>query len=98
MRIEQTAVFARWLRKLKDLRARTQIVDRLETIEETGHFGDHKSLGAGIYELRIFAGPGYRLYYTMRGKTVVLLLVGGDKGCQERDIERARRLARMEKD
>lgn len=98
MRIEQTEVFARWFRKLKDHEARGQIVKRMQMIRLKGHFGDSKPLGSGLHELRIFAGPGYRIYYTMRGETLVLLLVGGDKSSQDRDIERARRLVMMDKE
>jgi putative addiction module killer protein len=61
---------------------------------ETGNLGDHKSVGGGVSELRIFIGKGYRIYYTIRDRKLVLLLCGGDKGSQSRDIEEARQLAK----
>jgi putative addiction module killer protein len=85
-------VFERWLRGLKDRDGRTRILQRLERLA-TGQFGDTKILGAGIAELRIHAGPGYRIYFTRQGDTVVILLTGGDKSSQERDIRRAKEIA-----
>ncbi|GGA92589.1 addiction module killer protein [Brucella endophytica] len=77
-----------WLRKLRDMQAKTAIIRRLNRLE-LGNFGDFKPLREGVYELRIDMGPGYRVYYAQSGKTVVLLLCGGIKKTQETDIERA---------
>ena len=78
-----------WLAKLKDKTAKAAVVRRSIRIE-LGDLGDHKSVGDGVSELRIDVGPGYRVYYGMVGRTVVLLLTGGDKGSQARDIARAK--------
>ncbi|MBY2984331.1 type II toxin-antitoxin system RelE/ParE family toxin [Rhizobium leguminosarum] len=83
----QTAEFQKWLRKLKDRNARDRIVTRIVRAE-AGSLGDHKFFD-GIGELRLDYGPGYRLYFAMQGHVVVILLCGGDKGSQERDIKRA---------
>ena len=91
-RIRQTATFRRWLRGLRDRQARRRIVARLDVVT-TGHFGDVRRVGVGISELRIDYGPGYRLYFSRRGAEIIVLLCGGDKGSQRRDIERAKRLA-----
>ena len=91
-RVEQTSTFARWIGKLRNLEAREQIDDRIKRLRH-GYLGDAKSVGDGVLELRIHAGPGYRVYFTRRGDTLILLLCGGDKGSQRRDIERAKRIA-----
>lgn len=83
----QTGEFQKWLRKLKDRNARDRIIARIVRAE-AGNLGDHKFFD-GIGELRIDYGPGYRLYFAMQGAIVVILLCGGDKGSQERDIKRA---------
>jgi putative addiction module killer protein len=90
--VRQTAEFSRWLRRLKDANAAARIVVRLRRIE-LGNPGDYKSLGAGLMEMRIDYGPGYRIYFTRRGPEIVILLCGGDKRTQPQDIDRARRLA-----
>lgn len=90
--VEQTDVFVRWLSGLRDLRARIAIGRRIERVA-AGSLGDVKSLGGAISELRVDVGPGYRLYFTMRGGVVVILLCGGDKRTQTADIRRARKLA-----
>lgn len=82
-------VFSEWFAQLADRNARARIADRLDRLEE-GNFGDSKSLGGGLFELRVHFGPGYRVYYAMIGRTCVLLLCGGDKRKQSSDIERAR--------
>ena len=92
MEVVYTRVFERWLKGLRDLRARASIVSRIERIEDA-NFGDHGSVGSGVSELRIDVGPGYRVYYTIRRNTVVVLLCGGDKSSQARDIRRARQMA-----
>lgn len=91
-RISQTAHFEAWLDGLKGLRARGAITDRLERVE-AGNLGDHASVGGGVSELRIHHGPGYRLYYTVRDRVVILLLAGGVKASQKRDIRRAQEMA-----
>ena len=84
--------FDKWLRKLKDVRGRARIVARLRSVE-LGNLGDVKSVGDGISEMRFHFSPGYRIYFTQRGDTIILLLVGGDKSSQRQDIKRAKALA-----
>ncbi len=86
--------FARWLRGLRDSQGRTRIEARLRRVELLGHLGDTKALGDGISEMRIYVRPGYRLYYTWRGSDMVVLLCGGEKDSQPRDIERAKEIAK----
>lgn len=90
--VRETPVFERWLSGLRDVAGRRRILQRLARLE-MGQFGDTKALGCGLHELRMTHGPGYRVYFTYRGQTIVLLLCGGDKGSQSRDIERAKALA-----
>ena len=82
-------VFGEWSVSLKDIRTRAKIVARVDRLA-AGNFGDCKSLGGGLFELRIDWGPGYRVYYALVGKSCVLLLCGGDKAKQSSDIKRAR--------
>ncbi len=89
LEIKQTDVFRTWMRKLRDLRANTVIVKRIERLT-LGNFGDHKRIDSKISELRIDYGPGYRIYYTQKGKEIVLLLIGGDKSTQKTDIQKAK--------
>jgi len=84
--------FTKWMCQLKDRRALGYIAARLDRLED-GHFGDSKALGEGVSELRIHHGAGYRIYFTRHADTVVVLLCGGDKGTQSRDIKRAKQLA-----
>ncbi|MEM9605398.1 MAG: type II toxin-antitoxin system RelE/ParE family toxin [Pseudomonadota bacterium] len=91
--IRQTDAFSGWLARLRDPTAVARVMTRLDRVA-AGQFGDVRSVGQGVSELRIHCGPGYRVYYTRRGDTVVLLLCGGDKASQRRDIARAHRLAR----
>ncbi|WP_165062947.1 type II toxin-antitoxin system RelE/ParE family toxin [Adlercreutzia sp. ZJ154] len=88
----QTEEFVKWLKRLKDIDARARINVRLKRIELTGNLGDAKSVGDGVYELRIDYGPGYRVYYSQRGKELLLLLIGGDKSSQQKDIEKAKKI------
>lgn len=90
--IQQTDTFSRWLRALRDLHARAGIVRRLSRAQ-AGNLGDVKSVGDGVSEMRVDVGPGYRLYFTRRGDALILLLCGGDKSSQARDIMLAKRLA-----
>ncbi len=87
-----TENFDHWLRKLKDKSGRLRILARIERMAR-GNPGDTKSVGQGVSELRLTIGPGYRIYYTQRGKQIVLLLCGGDKTTQQKDIATALRLA-----
>lgn len=82
--------FQEWLGNLRDATARRRILARLLRVE-SGHYGDYKPVGAGVNELRLFFGPGYRIYFGEDGDTIVVLLCGGDKDSQSRDIERAQR-------
>ena len=92
IKVLYTDVFERWLRRVRDQRARAAIVSRIERIED-GNFGDYGSVGGRVSELRIDVGPGYRVYYTIRRNTIVVLLCGGDKSSQGRDIRRAQQMA-----
>jgi putative addiction module killer protein len=87
--IRQTVVFADWLDGLRDAMAVKRIKQRLARVQ-IGLFGDAKSVGEGVSELRVDHGPGYRVYFSRRGDVVVILLCGGDKGSQRRDIVRAK--------
>jgi len=91
--IQQTDVFADWLVRLKDAKTKARILARLESVTQ-GNLGDTKVVGGGVRELRVHVGPGYRIYFTQTGQIVLLLLCGGDKSTQKRDIERAKRLLR----
>lgn len=91
--IRQTPEFRDWINGLRDRRARVRIGDRLKRLAG-GNVGDTKSVGNGVQELRLQFGPGYRVYYKWFGKILVVLLTGGDKNSQTRDIERAKRLAK----
>ncbi len=93
MRVEKTVEFGEWLDGLRDLAGRARVLVRIERLIG-GHPGDHRDLGGGIAELRVDVGPGYRVYYLRHGDLVLLLLAGGDKSTQPRDIAKAKRLAR----
>lgn len=91
--IRQTEVYARWFRRLRDRHARVRIDGRIRRLS-LGNPGDVRPVGEGVSEMRIDYGPGYRVYFVRRGRTVVVLLAGGDKDGQDRDIRRAQELAR----
>lgn len=91
--LRETERFARWIDGLRDLRARARIQARLDRLAE-GNPGDVKPVGEGVSELRIDYGPGYRVYFKARGRTVVILLAGGDKRTQSQDVKIALGLAR----
>jgi len=93
MEIRKTDIYAKWLDGLRDVRARARILARVERLAE-GNAGDTEPVGEGVSELRINYGPGYRVYYKQQGSELVILLAGGDKGSQSRDIKAALRLAR----
>ncbi|MCX5785147.1 MAG: type II toxin-antitoxin system RelE/ParE family toxin [Elusimicrobia bacterium] len=84
-------LFGEWLQSLPDISGQAAIVKRIARVEE-GNFGDHRALGRGVWELRIHYGPGYRVYYGEDGPIIVLLICGGDKGTQKRNIRKAQRL------
>ena len=87
--VHQTAHFRRWLARLSDRTAKARLIRRIERLT-AGHLGDHRSLGAGLFELREHFGPGYRIYYTYLAHRLVLLVAGGDKSSQAADVARAR--------
>ncbi len=92
--VRQTAAFAEWLDALKDAKAAYAITKRIARMQ-SGLMGDVKPVGEGVSEARIDVGPGYRLYFVRRGKAIVLLLTGGDKGTQARDIKKAKEMASL---
>ena len=93
LELEETAVYGRWFKKLRDLQARARVRARVRRLA-SGHPGDARPVGGGVMEMRIDYGPGYRVYYCRRGRSAVILLAGGDKRSQARDIKRAIKLAR----
>lgn len=93
LRVAQTDIFIAWLTNLNDHRAVARIVARIRRLE-LGNAGDIRSVGEGVSEMRIDYGPGYRIYFIRRGKTITILLCGGDKKTQRKDIATAQRLAK----
>jgi putative addiction module killer protein len=91
--VRRSAVFAEWLRRLRNPQARIAIFRRIDRLA-AGNPGDIKSIGGGLNELRIDLGPGYRLYFVQHGQKIVVLLCGGDKSTQENDIIKAREMMR----
>jgi putative addiction module killer protein len=91
--VRQTQTFARWLAGLRDGRARARIQARIDRLE-LGNAGDVKPVGEGVSEMRIDYGPGYRVYFLRHGAAIAILLAGGDKNSQDKDIVTARGLAR----
>jgi putative addiction module killer protein len=91
--IHQTELYVRWFSKLRDSRAQARILVRIRRLS-LGNPGNVRSIGEGVSEMRIDYGPGYRIYFTAHGTTLVILLAGGDKRTQDRDIRTALRLAR----
>lgn len=91
--IRKTEIFAKWIDSLQDIRGRARIQARIERLA-MGNSGDVKPVGEGVSEMRIDHGPGYRIYYIQRERTMIILLVGGDKSTQAKDIKTALRLAR----
>lgn len=89
----RTDEFNAWLSGLRDSKGRARIASRIVSAQ-LGNFGDCEPVGEGVSEMRIHFGPGYRAYYTRRGEVVYLLLLGGDKATQKRDIKRAKEIAR----
>jgi putative addiction module killer protein len=91
-KIEKTDDFDKWLRKLKDLRAKAKILFRIQKIENDEHFGDCEPVGNGIRELKIEYAKGYRVYFKESDGKIIILLIGGDKSTQQRDIEKAKEI------
>jgi putative addiction module killer protein len=91
--IEMTEVFSKWLKKLRDEKAKGLISLRTQRLK-FGHLGDGKSIGDGVIEMRIDSGPGYRVYFTRRGDKLILLLVGGTKRNQQADIDKAKAMTK----
>jgi putative addiction module killer protein len=89
--IETTNIFDKWFAGIKDIKHRARIISRFDHIQ-LGNFGDHKAIAENLFELRFFFGPGYRAYYTIMEGTLVLLLCGGDKSTQSKDIDKANRI------
>lgn len=94
MQIHRTKEFATWLRNLRDRQGRAKILARIDRLEE-GNPGNTRSVGAGVVEMKIDFGPGYRVYFVQRGEVVIVLLCGGDKSTQDTDIRRAKVLASL---
>ena len=97
MGVRKTEIFTKWFDGLKDRRAKARIQARIDRVE-MGNFGDVAPVGEGISELRIFYGPGYRVYFVQQGDVVVILLSGGDKSTQPSDIRRAKEIAQQLED
>jgi putative addiction module killer protein len=91
--IRQTDEYAQWFAKLRDRRARARILARIRRLS-LGNPGDAEPVGEGVSEMRIDYGPGYRVYYKQQSETLIVLLAGGDKRSQQRDIRKAKELAR----
>jgi len=91
--VKQTDIFSKWLLKLRDTKGKASVIRRIKRIK-VGNFGDHKSLGDDVSELRITTGPGYRVYYTQRGDEIIILLVAGEKSTQSKDIAKAKMMAK----
>ena len=86
--LQSTEIFDEWLRNLKDRKGRARILARLESAQ-LGNLGDVHAVGGGVREMRVHAGPGYRVYFGQRGQVLLLLLCGGDKSTQRRDVAKA---------
>ncbi len=91
--IRRTDVYAKWIDSLRDIKARARILVRIERLA-AGNPGDVKAVGEGVSELRITYGPGYRVYFKQQGQELIILLAGGDKSTQSKDISVAQELAR----
>jgi putative addiction module killer protein len=97
MRVEKTDAYAEWIDALKDQAGRARILMRVERLV-AGNPGQHRNLTEGVSELKVDFGPGYRVYYTQRGTMLLLLLAGGDKTTQQKDIQLAIKLAKSFKE
>jgi len=92
--ILRTETFDKWLRKLKDARGKARIIDKIRSAER-GNFSDCKAVGQGVWEMRIHFGPGYRVYYSHIGPLIFILLCGGTKRNQKKDIAKAHEMAKL---
>lgn len=92
LEIKRTDEFSRWLKRLRDADAKARINLRIRRIALTENLGDFKSVGDGVSELRVDYGPGYRIYFGRRRNQIILLLIGGDKSTQQRDIMKAKQI------
>ncbi|MDR1250730.1 MAG: type II toxin-antitoxin system RelE/ParE family toxin [Treponema sp.] len=92
MKMRESSVYKKWIRNLRDERARYRINARIERLKQ-GNPGDVKPIGEGCSEMRIDYGPGYRVYYKDTGKEIIILLCGGDKATQDEDIKQAKKIA-----
>jgi putative addiction module killer protein len=90
--IEKTPEFDKWLRKLKDLRAKAKILFRIQKLQEDEHFGDCEPVGDGIRELKVNFAKGYRVYFKEKDGKIIVLLIGGDKSTQQNDIKKAKEI------
>ena len=90
--IEKTVEFDKWLKKLKDLRAKAKILFRIQKLENEEHLGEWKPVGNGISELKINYAKGYRVYFKEKDGKIIVLLIGGDKSTQQKDIEKAKEI------
>lgn len=93
MQVIKSSLFDSWFKKIKDPVIQGRIVDRLSRVSQ-GNFGDHKSVGEGVFEMRLKFGSGYRINYTVLNETIVFLLAGGDKSSQREDIKKAKELTK----
>jgi len=89
---EKTTEFDKWLRKLKDIRAKSKILFRIQKLETDEHYGDCKPVGDGINEMRTNYAKGYRVYFKNKETKLVILLIGGEKSTQQKDIEKAKKI------
>ncbi|MBS3739590.1 type II toxin-antitoxin system RelE/ParE family toxin [Mesohalobacter halotolerans] len=89
---EKTTEFDKWIRKLKDIRAKSKILFRIQKLETDEHYGDCKPVGDGISEMRINYAKGYRVYFKNKETKLVILLIGGEKSTQQKDIEKAKKI------
>lgn len=90
LEVRRTDEFAKWLKCLKDTSARSRITLRIRRISSTRNLGDAKAVGDRVFELRVDCGPGYWLYFANREGEIILLLIGGDKSSQQRDIDKTK--------
>jgi putative addiction module killer protein len=93
--IEKTSEFDKWLKKLKDLRAKAKILMRVQKLEQDEHFGECEPVGDGIKELKINYAKGYRVYFKEKDEKIIVLLIGGDKSSQQSDIEKAKEILKL---
>ena len=90
--IEKTAEFDKWIKNLKDIQSKVKILIRIQKLENDEHFGDCKVISDGIRELKINFGKGYRVYFKVKNGKIIILLVGGDKSTQQKDIAKAKEI------